>query len=283
MKKLSFISLILLLILSGCKGKEFTPFVTQTKEILDLNESYKAENLIDDVEDVGLQFEVLNNTVDTSKPGDYSITYKISSPDGKKSVEKTFVFRVKDHDAPALTIPDEIKLKQGQSFSISNYATATDSRDGDLTDKITYSGAVNAYKEGTYQITVSVSDSFGNTSSKTVNIIIESGDSASFQKQIAGNYTDITYTSGQAPTLTLNENSTFTLYLNGCSILSAVEGDYVMFEDRIYLRSPQYSFSDKPEEDLVSFAVQLDGTLQFMTELDICAPNYGDIFKKQDN
>ncbi len=56
-----------------------------------------------------------------------------------------------------------------------------------------------------------------------------------------------------------------------------------MFEDRIYLRSPQYSFSDKPEEDLVSFAVQLDGTLQFMTELDICAPNYGDIFKKQDN
>ena len=283
MKKLSFILLILIVTLSGCKGKEFTPFVTQTKDVLDLNESYRAEELIDDVENVGLQFEVLNNTIDTSKPGDYSVTYKILSSDGKKSVEKTFLFKVKDHDAPALTIPDEIKLRQGQAFSISDYATAEDSREGNLTNKITYSGAVNAYKEGSYQIEVSVSDSFGNTSSKTVTIIIESGDSTSFQTQIAGNYTDITYTSGQAPTLTINENNTFTLYLNGCSILSAVEGNYVMFEDRLYLKSPQYVFSDKPEEDLVSFAIQLDCTLKFMTELDICAPNYGDIFQKQSN
>ena len=281
MKKLSVISLIMLLILSGCSGKEFTPYVTQNQEILELNTTYKAEDLISDAENVGLQFEVITNNIDTAHPGDYTVVYKITSPDGRKSTEKTFTFRVRDNDAPVLTIPEEIKLKLGQVFSIKDYASAEDSRDGNLTDQITYSGSVNAFREGSYEIVVSVSDSFGNTSEQKVTIIIEGSADGSYLENIVGTYKDISYTSGQAPTLTLNSNNTFTLYLNGCSILSAVEGDYVVYENRIYLKSPSYKFSDVPEEDLVSFIIQLDGTLQFNTELTICAPNYGDIFEKE--
>ena len=240
----------------------------------------KAEDLIEDVDNAGLLIEVLSNNIDTSRPGDYTVTYKISSPNGKKHVEKTFVFRVRDNDAPILTVPKEIHLKQGQLFKISDYAQAYDSREGNITDRIVYSGDVNSYREGTYQIQVSVTDSFANTSSENVAIIIEKGDPSSFIANISGDYTDVSYEYGQAPSLTLNTNKTFTLYLNGCSILSAVEGEYVMFENHLYLRSPNYYFSDKPEEDLVCFVIMMDGTLKFETELNICAPNYGDIFKK---
>ena len=280
MKKLALISLILLMILCGCKRKEFAPFVIVKQEILELNRTYKAEDLIEDVDNVGLLIEVLSNNIDTSRPGDYTVTYKISSPNGKKHVEKTFVFRVRDNDAPILTVPKEIHLKQGQLFKISDYAQAYDSREGNITDRIVYSGDVNSYREGTYQIQVSVTDSFSNTSSESVAIIIEKGDPSSFIANISGDYTDVSYEYGQAPSLTLNTNKTFTLYLNGCSILSAVEGEYVMFENHLYLRSPNYYFSDKPEEDLVCFVIMMDGTLKFETELNICAPNYGDIFKK---
>lgn len=280
MKKLALISLILLMVLSGCKGKEFAPYVTQKQEILELNGTYKAENLITDVDNIGLIFEVLDNKIDTSRPGDYPVTYRISSANGKKSIEKTFIFRVRDNDAPVLTVPEEIRLKQGQIFSIGNYAQAYDSREGNLTDKIVYDGVVNSYREGTYQIEVSVGDSFGNVSRQNVRIIIEAGDSSSFISQIAGDYTDTTYTYGQAPALTLNTNNTFTLYLNGCSILSAVEGDYIMYENHLYLKSDEYHFSDKPEEDLICFVIMMDGTLRFESELNICAPSYGDIFEK---
>ena len=280
MKKLALISLILLLILCGCKKKEFAPFVIRKQEILELNQTYKAENLIEDVDNVGLIIEVLSNNIDTSRPGDYTVTYKISSANGKKHVEKTFVFRVRDNDAPILTVPNEIHLKQGQLFRITDYAQAYDSREGNLTDRIVYSGDVNSYHLGTYQIQISVTDSFNNTSVENVDIIIEPGNPSSFIEQIAGDYTDISYTYGQAPALTLNTNNTFTLYLNGCSILSAVEGDYVMYENHLYLMSPNYHFSDKPEEDLVCFVILMDGTLKFETELNICAPNYGDIFEK---
>ncbi len=64
-----------------------------------------------------------------------------------------------------------ITINLGESFSDPG-ATATDNKDGDLTDKIETSGTVNVNKAGTYKITYTVEDSAGNTASVTRTVIV---------------------------------------------------------------------------------------------------------------
>jgi len=61
-------------------------------------------------------------------------------------------------------INDKINLLEG--------IKATDKEDGDLTKKIIVSGSVNNTKAGTYTVNYSVTDSFGETTSKTIKITV---------------------------------------------------------------------------------------------------------------
>ena len=74
-------------------------------------------------------------------------------------------------EAPDKTKP-EIKLKGSSTITINvgdkfedPGATATDDKDGDLTNKIKVSGTVNTNKVGTYTITYTVKDKAGNEAS----------------------------------------------------------------------------------------------------------------------
>ena len=282
MRKIILIFLCLLFILSGCKKEDpFTPFLSQTRELLELDEEVDVLTLIKDVENAGLKFEVTDSNLNTAIPGEYNVTYKISSADGKKSIEKTYVFTVKDNDAPVLTVDDTINISQGGTFIISNYASAMDGRDGDVSNMITYEGVVNAFVAGTYKITVSVKDRFGNTATKEVKVVVKKASEDSYMKEIAGNYTDVTYTQGQAPTLTINIDGSFTLFINGCSMLNSVEGKYIMVENVLYLTSEAHPFSEIDEENVITFEVQLDGSIKFTSEINACAPIYGDVFLKR--
>lgn len=284
MKK-KILLVLLAFLISGCSKKEFIPYVTLSQSVFDLNEEFDPLKVIVDSEKANLVFEVKDSNVDTSVPGDYEITYVIYSANRKNSVEKTYKIIVKDNDAPVLTVNDSIELFIGEPFSIEKYASAYDQREGDLTDSIHFSGVVNNYVEGTYELIVSVSDSFGNTASKNVKIIIKKArqeEHAEFT--IVGDYTDVTYTSGQAPTLSLYQEGTFNLFVNGCSLFKSFEGDYVQYENIVYLISDSFNFSSDPKENVLHFIINLDGSLTFDTSLDLCAPNYGDLFtKKEDN
>lgn len=279
-KKFFIITLIIgHLILAGCSSK-FEPEIGIRKTYLNLNEEYDPAELIYDLQDAGLKIQVIQDTIKISEPGDYTVTYVIYSADEKQHVTKEYPFSVADIDVPVLTVEDVITLKQGNLFNIADYATATDTRDGDLKTKITYTGTLNTFKTGEYQITVSVSDRFNNTTSKDVKIIVSENDEVNYVKLISGNYTDITYQSGQTPTLSLKEDGTFSLYINGCSLLSAIDGKYIVVEDTIYLNSPNNPFVTNDEDNLMLFTIQPNGTLLFNSEMDICAPNHDDIFVK---
>ena len=281
MRKLIISVIVSCLLLSGCSKNKFSPFVMQTTTNLEINQEYDPLDFIKDVENVGLTFEVINNTIDISTPGDYEITYRIKSADGKKSVDRTFLFYVCDKDAPELTVPDVIRIKRGTNFIMSEHASAYDTRDGDLTSSIIYTGVIDAFKEGDYPVTISVSDRFGNTTTKDIIVKVEyNPDENAFANAIIGKYEDVSYTGGTAPTITFNEDGTFIFYINGCSVFSAVEGKYIVHEDTVYLTSNKNFFGPTEETDIVSFVYQLDGSIMFIGELKKCAPNYGDKFFK---
>lgn len=65
-----------------------------------------------------------------------------------------------------------ITINVGDSFTDPG-ATATDDRDGELTDKITTAGSVNTSKAGTYKITYTVEDSAGNKATVTRTVIVK--------------------------------------------------------------------------------------------------------------
>ena len=274
-----FISFIcILLVLSGCKSKTFEPVVSLKQEILELNQEIDPIDLLQDVQGLGLAFEVVSTDLNTSAPGTYSITYRISY--NRDSVEKTYEVTVKDNDPPVIECPDTIEILYGNPFVFTKYAKATDYQDGDVSELMHYEGVINTYKEGSYEITIIAADRFNNTSSKKVTITVTKDKNESYRESICGTYKDSSYTSGQAPTLTLNSDGTFSLYISNCSLLNLVEGTYMQYEDVLYLTSPDYEFSYTAEEDLVRFIVQVDGSLMFDSQLNLCAPNYGDVFEK---
>ena len=80
----------------------------------------------------------------------------------------------KDVTAPELRLngDTEITMAVGTEFVDPGY-TATDDYDGDVTNKVVISGTVNNAKAGTYELTYTVSDTAGNTTSKKRTVIFE--------------------------------------------------------------------------------------------------------------
>ncbi|MBC6311003.1 DUF5011 domain-containing protein, partial [Listeria sp. FSL L7-1582] len=113
--------------------------------------------------------------VDTSKVGTYPITYEVSDSDGNTS-SKTIEITVTSNDKPVINGAEDESIEIGTSFDAKKDVTASDTEDGDLTNQIIVIGDVDTSKVGTYPITYEVSDSDGNTSSKTIEITVTSND-----------------------------------------------------------------------------------------------------------
>lgn len=79
-----------------------------------------------------------------------------------------------DVTAPVLTLKGEatITIKAGSKFTDPGF-TATDNVDGDISDKVTVSKDHNTNKAGTYTITYTATDSYGNTATATRTLIVE--------------------------------------------------------------------------------------------------------------
>ena len=110
--------------------------------------------------------------VDTNLPGKYTVTALTKDSTGKSAqksisviVENYYVHYVE----PIIECPFTIYLKVGDNFSydIIN-ATARNEYEDNLSHLIKYSGKVNTEKAGLYPISVSLSDTNGNNTSRTV-------------------------------------------------------------------------------------------------------------------
>lgn len=97
----------------------------------------------------------------------YKVTYYVEDSSGNSaSVTRNIVYY--DPIPPRLMMEGEesITLTVGDSYKEPGYR-AEDNCDGDLTEKVQISGSVDTRHTGTYTLTYSVEDSFGNTSTAT--------------------------------------------------------------------------------------------------------------------
>lgn len=146
---------------------------------LKLNEEYKelGATATDDKDgDITSKIKI-SGKVDSSKEGTYTITYTVEDSSGNNATVKRTVI-VKSNEStsstPQITLngSKEMKIIVGQTFTDPG-ATATDSKDGNLTDKIQKTGTVDTNTPGTYTIKYTVKNSSGKEATATRTVIVE--------------------------------------------------------------------------------------------------------------
>lgn len=94
-----------------------------------------------------------------------TVTYSVTDSSGNRTeVVRNIVCYDPEHPQIILEGDSEITLNAGEQFVEPGYS-AMDKTDGDLTDRVKVTLNVDQYHAGTYTVTYSVKDSYGNTAS----------------------------------------------------------------------------------------------------------------------
>ncbi|MBC2319896.1 immunoglobulin-like domain-containing protein [Listeria booriae] len=118
---------------------------------------------------------VTANDVDTNTVGTYHVTYSVTDSDGNTTT-KTITVTITSNDAPTFMTSD-VYLKVGDTFNPYAGITASDTEDGDLTDRIDIdSSNVDMTQPGTYAVEYSVTDSDNNTTKITRHVYVRTND-----------------------------------------------------------------------------------------------------------
>ncbi|MEB9974742.1 DUF5011 domain-containing protein [Bacillus cereus] len=115
--------------------------------------------------------------VDTSKPGKYIVEYSVVDSKGVNATATQSVI-VKENEEtpdiePKLTVPTRTTINVGDTFNPLSGVKAIDNEDGDIINKVTVDGIVDASKPGTYELTYTVSDSKGHTVTAKQTVIVK--------------------------------------------------------------------------------------------------------------
>ncbi|MCC2368752.1 DUF5011 domain-containing protein, partial [Bacillus cereus] len=115
--------------------------------------------------------------VDTSKPGKYIVEYSVVDSKGVNATATQSVI-VKENEEtpdtePKLTVPTKTTINVGDTFNPLSGVKAIDNEDGDIINKVTVDGSVDASKPGTYELTYTVSDSKGHTVTAKQTVIVK--------------------------------------------------------------------------------------------------------------
>ncbi|MDU3338066.1 DUF5011 domain-containing protein [Paraclostridium bifermentans] len=115
--------------------------------------------------------KVIENTVNTNKAGTYKVVYKVTDSNGS-TTSKSIAVIVKSNDKPVINGADNTSIKEGTSFNLMKGITATDKEDGNITKHIKVTGSVDTNKPGTYELTYTVTDKNGNstTTKRTITV-----------------------------------------------------------------------------------------------------------------
>lgn len=119
--------------------------------------------------DLTKQIKVTKNTVNTSTPGNYEVTYQVTDKSGGVTT-KTIRVTVKENKAPVITAKDRI-IAQNTEFKELENVKATDEEDGDLTSQIkVIENTVKSETIGEYKVVYKVTDSLGKSATKEIKV-----------------------------------------------------------------------------------------------------------------
>ncbi|CEP46126.1 ChW repeat-containing protein [[Clostridium] sordellii] len=115
--------------------------------------------------------KVIEDTVNTSKPGTYKVVYEVTDSKGATAT-KTITVTVISNDKPVISGADNVSIKEGTTFNPMAGVTATDTEDGNITKDIKVTGIVDTDKPGKYELTYTVTDKDGNTTTVKRTVIV---------------------------------------------------------------------------------------------------------------
>ncbi|MBC1376243.1 DUF5011 domain-containing protein [Listeria sp. FSL L7-1699] len=125
--------------------------------------------------DLTKDIQVIKNTVDTTKSGEYDVAYSVTNSSKlttTKNIKVTVTPVEKINVAPVISAKDQT-IKVGDLFNALKGVTATDKEDGDLTAKIKVTkDTVNNKEKGVYQVTYTVTDSGNLSASLTIKVTV---------------------------------------------------------------------------------------------------------------
>ena len=108
--------------------------------------------------------------VNTMKPGSYTIKVTATNSQGESTVANVIV-QVLDV-APVINA-ENYTMTQGQAFNLSDLHISAHSQLGnDLTKDVKVSGTVDTMKAGVYKLTLTVTDQFGSTNERVVEVTV---------------------------------------------------------------------------------------------------------------
>ena len=143
--------------------------------MVDLDETYvDAGASASDPIDGDLTSDIkIVNSVDTSKPGKYTVTYNVKDYSGKAAQEVTRNVIVQDPYIPTILMLGitPVTVDLGETY-IDAGAIATDKLDGDITADITTYTNVNTDQVGSYRVIYNVTDYEGNLAKSETRIVI---------------------------------------------------------------------------------------------------------------
>lgn len=119
-----------------------------------------------------LKYVSIDEDVDTTKVGSYTVKYTLNFNGQQKLAERTVV--VVDNTPPELLIlgSTDVYTVIGINYEKPKYS-AKDNYDGDISKKVEVTSNVDINKLGTYELIYSVKDSSGNESRATVKVHVE--------------------------------------------------------------------------------------------------------------
>ena len=116
---------------------------------------------------------VVTGSVDTSKAGNYKLTYAVTNSKGlTTTATATITVSSNTNTAPVINGVTNKQISVGDKFDALAGVTATDKEDGDLTSKIVVTGSVDTSKAGTYTLTYTVTDSNSATTKATSTVTV---------------------------------------------------------------------------------------------------------------
>ena len=154
------------------------PYINASDRTIKQGESFNPLNGVNayDTEDGDLtsKIRVIENMVDISVVGKYSVTFEVSDSSGYRVTKEIYINVVPKSNTRPIIYADNITVALGERYNPYAMVSASDKEDGDITGKIiVVYNYVNVYKEGIYKVGYKVTDSMGTSASCVIKVKVK--------------------------------------------------------------------------------------------------------------